>query len=282
MLIAVVCSYLRRVLVGLALFGVASPCWQHCFLCVSALVGFSCISFPGRIKGEIEGKNDWKVPLSLCPFIDFPDQVTSSACSGTLVAAASLVTFYAMRKAFLAAAAFVLSFFGAAAASCCVSSAAAVGKSRLANGFVLRLRFLCAACATEMVVHARVMLGFLDSLFALDGMVALESDGLDRQVLAGSLFSGTGEQASGRVDVPGKDIQLQAWFLDRVSRPRKGFKCASSSRNSQFHQSHLIALSWFAPCRDVHWSARSLLDLLWTIWNAAFRNTQRFRALLSS
>ena len=35
-------------------------------------------------------------------------------------------------------------------------------------------------------------------------------EGLDRHVLAGSLFSGTGEQASGRVDVPGKDIQQQA------------------------------------------------------------------------
>ena len=34
--------------------------------------------------------------------------------------------------------------------------------------------------------------------------------GLDRQVLAGSLFSGTGEQASGRVDVPGKDNQQHA------------------------------------------------------------------------
>ena len=35
-------------------------------------------------------------------------------------------------------------------------------------------------------------------------------EGLDRPVLAGSLFSGTWEQASGRVDVPGKDIQQQA------------------------------------------------------------------------
>ena len=35
-------------------------------------------------------------------------------------------------------------------------------------------------------------------------------EGLNRHVLAGSLFSGTGEQASGRVDVPGKDIQQQA------------------------------------------------------------------------
>ena len=35
-------------------------------------------------------------------------------------------------------------------------------------------------------------------------------EGLNRHVLAGSLFSGTGEQASGRVDVPGKDFQQQA------------------------------------------------------------------------
>ena len=46
-------------------------------------------------------------------------------------------------------------------------------------------------------------------------MLALESrfsviERLDRQVLAGSLFSGTGEQASGRVDVPGKDNQQHA------------------------------------------------------------------------
>ena len=73
MSIAVVFSYLRRDLVGPALFGVASPCWQHCFFCLFALVGFSCISFLVRIKGEIEGKNDWKAPLRLCPFIDFPD-----------------------------------------------------------------------------------------------------------------------------------------------------------------------------------------------------------------
>ena len=33
---------------------------------------------------------------------------------------------------------------------------------------------------------------------------------LNRHVLAGSLFSGTGEQASGRVDVPGKDNQQHA------------------------------------------------------------------------
>ena len=68
------------------------------------------------------------------------------------------------------------------------------GQVTSADGFVLGLRFLCAACATEMVVHAHVMLGFLDFLFALDGMVALESDGLDRQVLAGSLFSVLGNR----------------------------------------------------------------------------------------
>ena len=107
------------------------------------------------------GKNDWKAPLCLCPFIDFPDQVTSSARRGILVSAAALVTFFVKMKASLAAAAFVLVFLGAAAANCCVSSTAGVSKSTLANGFVLGLRFLCA-CATELVVHSRVMRGFLD------------------------------------------------------------------------------------------------------------------------
>ena len=53
------------------------------------------------------------------------------------------------------------------------------------------------------------------SVFALEGVRALVSrfsviEGLNRHVLAGSLFSGTGAQASGRVDVPGKDKQQQA------------------------------------------------------------------------
>ena len=38
--------------------------------------------------------------------------------------------------------------------------------------------------------------------------------------------------------------QLQARFLDCVSRPRKGFKSASPSRNPLLYQSHLV-LSWF-------------------------------------
>ena len=95
---------------------------------------FSCISFPGRIKEESEGKNDWKVPLSLCPFIDIPDQVTLNACSGILVAAAALVKSHAKRKASLAAAAFVLFFFGAVAASSCVSSTAAAGNINASEG----------------------------------------------------------------------------------------------------------------------------------------------------
>ena len=48
-------------------------------------------------------------------------------------------------------------------------------------------------------------------------MIALESAGMDRQVLAGSLFSGIGEQASGRVDVTGKDTQQQAAAASMVS-----------------------------------------------------------------
>ena len=42
-------------------------------------------------------------------------------------------------------------------------------------------------------------------------------EGLDWHVLAGSLFSGTGEQASGRVDVFGKDIQQQAAAANETS-----------------------------------------------------------------
>ena len=61
-------------------------------------------------------------------------------------------------------------------------------------------------CICRFTQHA------LDGFLAQMGVLALESrfsvvEGLDRHVLAGSLFSGTGEQASGRVDVPGKDIQ---------------------------------------------------------------------------
>ena len=57
----------------------------------------------------------------------------------------------------------------------------------------------------------QALVGFLASV----GVLALESpffvvEGLDRHVLAGSLFSGTGEQAPGQVDVPGKDIQQTA------------------------------------------------------------------------
>ena len=48
--------------------------------------------------------------------------------------------------------------------------------------------------------------GFL----AIVGLLSYAFEGLDRHVLAGSLFSGTGEQASRRVDVPGKDKQQQA------------------------------------------------------------------------
>ena len=205
--------------------------------------------------------------------------------SGILVSAAALVKSHAQRKASLAAAAFVLVFFGAAAANCCVSRTAAVCMTSGAYGLVLGLRVLCA-CTTAMVVHARDMLGFQDFVFALDGLIALESDRMDRQVLAGSLFSGTGEQASGRVDVPGKDIQQQAAAASMVSglclEAMKGVQICQPTRNPLLRQSHQIALSWFAPCRDVHWFARSLLDLLWMIWNAAFRNTQQFRALLSS
>ena len=70
--------------------------------------------------------------------------------------------------------------------------------------------FLCGssgrAAAFERVRHKGLV---LSSVFALEGVLAPVSrfsviEGLNRHVLAGSLFSGTGEQASGRVDVPGK------------------------------------------------------------------------------
>ena len=47
-------------------------------------------------------------------------------------------------------------------------------------------------------------------LLAFVGVLSCAYEGLNRHVLAGSLFSGSGEQASGRVDVTGKDIQQQA------------------------------------------------------------------------
>ena len=77
----------------------------------------------------------------------------------------------------------------------------------------------------------------LDGVFALDGVIAPESrfsviEGLDRQVLAGSLFSGTGEQASGRVDVPGKDIQQQAAAASMVSG-----SCLEATKGVQMCQS---------------------------------------------
>ena len=83
---------------------------------------------------DLEGKNDWKAPLILCPFIVFPVQVTSYASSGILVAAAAFVTFYAKKMAFLSAGAFVLSYFGAAAACSCVSSTAAAGNINANEG----------------------------------------------------------------------------------------------------------------------------------------------------
>ena len=96
--------------------------------------------------------------------------------------------------------------------------------------FFVYLRFsvmywtLPGAAACPFVSHvewqpqsAAACAGAFVGLLALVGVLscALKSfvsvvDGLDRHVLAGSLFSGTGEQASGRVDLPGKDIQQQA------------------------------------------------------------------------
>ena len=52
--------------------------------------------------------------------------------------------------------------------------------------------------------------GAFVGLLALVGVLSYAFEGLNRHVLVGSLVLGTGEQASGRVDVPGKDIQQQA------------------------------------------------------------------------
>ena len=73
-----------------------------------------------------------------------------------------------------------------------------------------------SGCVGQWVASAAAgMQQALDGLVALVSVIALETrfsviEGLDRHVLAGSLFLGTGEQASGRVDVPGKDILQQA------------------------------------------------------------------------
>ena len=89
----------------------------------------------------------------------------------------------------------------------------------------LNLRLVRCSCSVFASLLQRVgqwvtsaaagMQQALDGFFALEDVLALESrfsviEGLDRQVLAGSLFSGTGEQASGRVDVPSKDNQQHA------------------------------------------------------------------------
>ena len=89
--------------------------------------------------------------------------------------------------------------FGEVLLYCICSSAAAV-----TTGFG---QWVASAAAGMQ----RALVGF----FTLDDVLALESrfsviQGLDRQVLAGGLFSGTGEQASGRVDVPSKDNQQHA------------------------------------------------------------------------
>ena len=159
------------------------------------------------------------------------------------------------------------------------------------------LCFICRSAAFSGFIGQWVAFAAAGMQQALEGLVALVSvivleicfsvtEGLDRHVLAGCLFLGTGEQASGRVDVPARTYcskpQLQAWDLDCVSRPRKGFKSASPARSPLLHQSLQFVLSWFAPCRDVHGFARFHLDLLWTIWKTASRNTLRTLTLGAS
>ena len=77
----------------------------------------------------------------------------------------------------------------------------------------------------------------ISSAFALEGMRALVSrfsviEGLNRHVLAGSLFSGTGEQASGR-----------------VGRPRQGHTAASRSCK-RFHLFLRKVTGWGVSCRQ--------------------------------
>ena len=80
--------------------------------------------------------------------------------------------------------------------------AALVGDSKVCGAFLRSSSGRAAAFVR--VCHKGLV---ISSVFALEGMRALVSrfsviEGLNRHVLAGSLFSGTGEQASGRVDVP--------------------------------------------------------------------------------
>ena len=78
-------------------------------------------------------------------------------------------------------------------------------------------------------------------LFAIVGVLSYAFEGLNRHVLAGSLFSGTGEQACGRVDVPGKDKQQQAaaanHLVGRLMSSRWNTRPLSHESSNTLHSS---------------------------------------------
>ena len=101
---------------------------------------------------------------------------------------------------FSAAAAFIVIANVIMPWKCCFSIRNSSG-CELLCGHVLGLRQPHCAGA-----FSGAFVGFL----AIVGLLSYAFEVLERHVLAGSLFSGTGEQPSGRVDVPGKDKQQQA------------------------------------------------------------------------
>ena len=152
--------------------------------------------------------------MSAAAFSSSCKKITSAATAAAFAAAFGFLSMETTACGFTLGACFFLTLFGILVFIICNVAGfcwivASFSWSHLANGLVLGLLVLCT-CTTALVVHASDLLGLQSFEYALDGFLALESDGMDRQVLAGSLFLGTGEQASGRVDVPGKDIQQQA------------------------------------------------------------------------
>ena len=107
---------------------------------------------------------------------------------------------------------------------------AAAAGSRVSVGYRVWTRQRGGSCVVRFLhIRTRLQLPSLRLLFDKENVAALMNhgvddshdlvysssdvgtdEGLNRHVFAGSLFSGTGEQASGRVDVPGKDNQQHA------------------------------------------------------------------------
>ena len=148
------------------------------------------------------------------------------------------------------------------------------------RGLFLGLRVQKVACTAEMAVRAR---SAFFGLFTLVGSIVEISYGI--MGLLGIMTSGQVDLWGGNNRPPLKSLPSAAaasMVPGSCLEATRGFKCASPSRNPQFYQTLLLAPSWFGPCRDVHWFARSQLILLWMIWNAASRNTQLFHVPLSS